>query len=359
MIILRDVAFESRARFMHDSVCEYPDTPEFDHSLGEHTIDISDGLQAHTDLLRNIYADVACVEGESDQQRYLDLLATMEFLYVAFAFGSLVEEHGQYSVQIDKTVLKKTYKKGSLAKRKRHLESYGFSMEYLTAQGEPAPVGSASQLAVSYDGHLSLVPAVKHFAGRIASLQEDTGKSICNRLGLFLRGDYEAAILQKPMARDALDPLRDDILVVVGEYREYWVDLVAGLHRKCGLKCSGFWHYGGTPGWGVSFSVKGKRPLAIFTLGPNIVFIEFTLPVDSAEGVIRSRKRYSDPIRERIESFHCVQCPKKCKGTNMTKIDGVSLCKGRAESRRIYAALASPNDFASVHVMLDIICPGT
>ena len=61
-------------------------------------------------------------------------------------------------------------------------------------------------------------------------------------------------------------------------------------------------------------------------------------------------------IREKIEGLHCVQCPKQCKGGNLTKIDGVWLCSGRAEARRIYTTLSTPEDFASVHAMLDLIC---
>jgi hypothetical protein len=38
----------------------------------------------------------------------------------------------------------------------------------------------------------------------------------------------------------------------------------------------------------------------------------------------------------------------------MIKVDGVSLCTGRAEARRIYLTL-SPEDFYSIYAMLDII----
>jgi hypothetical protein len=363
MIILKDVPFERRAQFLHDSICGYPDNPEFGQALSEHTadreihdIDIAGGLQAHHDLLRRMYADVACIEGQSDEKKYLDLVATMTFLYAVFAFGTLVHEHDQYSVRIDKAVLKQQYKKGSLAKRKHHLEHHGFPIKYLSAQGECRSLSKAAQLSLAYDRHPHLVPAVKHFAESIASIQEGRQKCTYNKLGIFVKGDYEAGILRKPIPRDALDPLRSDLLDTVDEYKQPWMDLVDALRNKCDLACSGFWTYGGTPSWGVSFFAKGKKPLAIFTLGSNIVFIEFTLPVSSAERIIRERKSYSEPIREKIEAFHCVQCPKKCKGSNLTKVDGVWLCTGRAEARRIYATLTFPQDFESIHSMIDIIC---
>jgi len=51
----------------------------------------------------------------------------------------------------------------------------------------------------------------------------------------------------------------------------------------------------------------------------------------------------------------------ECRGSNMCKIDGDSICKGRAEARRIYTTLSSPKDFESIHSMLgfDYFPPGT
>ena len=233
--------------------------------------------------------------------------------------------------------------------RKCHLEHHGFSIEYLSTQGECESLSKASQLSMSYDHHPTLVPAVKYFTESIESIQGSMIKCLYGKLAM-------AGILRKPILRDALDPLRNDILDTVDEYRHDWMVLVDLFSNKCGLECSGFWHYGFSPSWGVSFFAKGKKPLAIFTLGSNIVFVEFTLPLSSAERIIRERRSYSDSIREKIESFHCGLCPKKCKGINITKIDGVWLCKGRAEARRIYTTLSSPKDFESIHAMIDITC---
>lgn len=356
MIILKDVPFEKRAKFLHDGMSGYPDSPEFSEALSAYTVDIAAGLQAHHDLLRRIYYDTACIEGKDDHTKYLELVASMAFLYAVFAHGALLDERDQYSVLIDKAVLKQAYKKGGLAKRKRHLEYHGFSIRYLAEQGECASLSKASQLSVSYDRHPYLVPAVKCFAEGVASIMGDTRKSLYNQLGTFLKGDYEAGILQKPISRSAFDPLGDDVLDTIDKYRQDWVSLVGELRDKCGLECSGFWTYGGTPSWGISFAAKRQKPLAIFTLGSDIVFIEFTLPIGPAESIIHARQSYSDSIREQIESFHCVKCPKECKGSNLTKIDGVWLCEGRAEARRIYATLSSPQDFASIRSMIDIVC---
>ena len=366
MVILRDVPFERQARFLHDNVCRYPEGPEFAQALsalaGElPDVDVAAGLKAHHDALRGIYADLACVEGKGDKARYAELANTVAFLYAAFAFGTLAREGNGYSVRIDKAVLQQEYRKGSVAKRVRHLAYHGFSVRYLSPEGKPTSLSQASRLSIAYDRHPHLVPALQRFAASIASLPEATHKTSYNKLGIFMKADYPAAFLRVPIPRDALDPLRDDILATVDTYRQEWLGLVGRLRDECGLACSGIWGYGASPAWGVSFSAKGERPLAIFTLGSNIVFIEFTLPIDAAERIIRERQSYSDAIRERIESFHCVQCPKECKGSNMHKIDGVWLCKGRAEARRIYITLSSPRDFESIHSMLgfDYYPPGT
>jgi hypothetical protein len=273
-----------------------------------------------------------------------------------FAFGALLSGPAGHTVVIDKVTLGQTYRKGSLALRKRHLEYHGFSVRYLSAGEECKSLSQTSHVSVGYDRHTGLVPALKAFAEGVASMADDGQAPIYNRIGTFLKADYEAAFLGKPIPRDGLDPLRDDILRTVDTYQQEWGDLVDSLSNRCGMGCSGFWHYGASPSWSVSFSDRGSKPLAIFTLGSNVVFIEFTLPLNAAEQIIRARHTYSQLVRERIESFHCVQCPKDCKGVNLTKIEGVWLCKGRAEARRIYATLSVPEDFASIHSMIDMIC---
>jgi hypothetical protein len=358
--LLKNVPFERQARFLHDSVCPYPDSAEFAQALGERANDLASvdheaGLRAHRDALRRVYGDTACVEGRSDKAKYMELTNTVAFLYAFFAFGALVRENDGCSVWIDKASLGQTYKKGSVTRRERHLAHHGFAILYLSEEGECGSLGQASQLAIAYDRHPYLVPALHHLAACITALPDPADKPLPNQLGISMKADYEAAILRVPIPRDGMDSLRDDILATVDGYRQQWEDLVYRLRDQCGLECSGFWHYGASPSWGVSFSAKGEKPLAILTLGSNIIFVEFTLPLESADQIIRHRASYSELIREKIESFHCVQCPKECDGSNMAKVDGVRLCTGRAEARRIYATLSSADDSRSKRVVLDII----
>jgi hypothetical protein len=355
MIILKNIPFERQARFLLDNVCSVPEDPAFVEALREHGPDVMYGLRAHHDLLRRVYADTDCIEGAGDRERYLSLVATVSFLYACFAFGTLYRQDGQSRLRIDKTTLKQTYKKGSLSRRVRHLAHHGFTIETVSPQGARVSWRKASHLLMSYDRHPDLVPAVKVFAASIASIEGRLNDAVYGKLGMFLKADYAAAIFRKPGLRTALDPRREDILATVDTYRQDWLDLVGALVGRCGLACSGFWHYGGSPSWGISFYEKGKRPLLICTLGSNVVFVEFTLPLDAAERIIRERDRYSETIRERIESFRCVACPKKCRGDNMTRVDGVSLCTGRAEARRIYATLSTAEDLASIHSMLGMV----
>ena len=171
---------------------------------------------------------------------------------------------------------------------------------------------------------------------------------------MFAKGDYSASILQTTIRRDSIDPLRRDILAIVADYSEEWQDLV---NQAIGYKlsCSGFLSYFSTPSWGVSFFEKGTRPIMIFTLASNRIFIEFTLPVEAAERIIAERREFSKGIRQRIESFRCMRCSDKCKGKKIERVDGVSLCKGRAEARRIYMALSEPEDFQSIRRMTELV----
>ena len=83
-------------------------------------------------------------------------------------------------------------------------------------------------------------------------------------------------------------------------------------------------------------------------------FVELTLPLDAAESFIKQRTMYSRPIQEGLESFGCVHCPKKCTGKNLLKIDGITMCKGRAEGRRIYTMISTDEDFKSIEAIAEV-----
>ena len=354
MILLKNIPFERQVQFLRDNICPYPDGLKLDALPMPQDVDAAGGLTAFHALLSKLYSDVSCIEGEGDDKKLTELINTMTFLHTIFVFGTLSYENSTHAITIDKAVLQKQYKKGNLSFRQRHVESHGLIMQYRNAQGVCNSLRKASEITLSYPQQSDLIPAVKAFVDNAESL-EDGNDNITNSFGIFIKGDVEAALAAKSIRRSDLDPYRNDILRTVDSYKQDWVQLVDKLRSLDRLEWSGFLHYHASPSWGVSFAEKGKKPLLIFTLGSNVVFVEFTVPVDAAESIIRGRHAYSETIRGKIETFHCVNCPKKCKGANIIKIDGVSLCKGRAEARRIYVTLCTPEDFASIHTMLDEI----
>ena len=354
MILLKNVPFEKQIQFLRDNICPYPDGLPREALAVPHEVDISGGLRAFHALLHRFYTDVSCIEGEDDDnKKYAELINTLIFLHTIFVYGTPLSGDGA-SVVIDKSLFQQQYKKGNLTFRKRHVEHHGFVLTYLSPSGEGTSLRTASELQLSYPQDADLIPAVKSFVDNAES-REGGHQNITNSFGIFIKGDVEAAFAIKSIHRSDLDPLRGDILRTVDSYKADWVELIDKVHNQAGLECSGFLHYFLSPSWSVSFAEKGKKPLLIFTLGSDVVFVEFTVPVEAAESIIRGRHAYSETIREKIEAFHCVNCPKKCKGANIIKIDGVSLCTGRAEARRIYATLRTPADFDSIHAMLDEI----
>ena len=355
MILLKNVPLEKQAQFLVDNICAYPDSPAFAKALGPQAGELKEGLLAYQNLLRELYTDLSGIQGADDDKRYTELLNNGVFMHACFAVGTECTENGQPCLHVDKPALQKRYKKGAIANKIRHLGTHSVTIRTLLADGtECASLSKAAQLSLSYDGSPALVPAVKAFADAIESLEQPAQNGVYNELGMYLKADYVSAFLQQPPQRDELDPLRTDIVNTAGDYQFQWKCLVERLLGPCALHCSGFWHYHASPSWSISFAEPRKRPLIIFTLGSSIVFIEFTLPISFAEAIIRARSGYSAAIRERIDGFRCVKCPKKCKGSNMKKVDGVSLCTGRAEARRIYLTL-SFEDFDSIHAMLDRI----
>jgi len=363
VIILRDVPFDRRAKFMHDSMAILPGADSLTAALepaggAGDVAGLVGGLEAAHALWKRIYADPAGVEGKDDLDRQSNLVASMMLLHAVFSHGSLTASNGAPQVEVEKDLLKTVYKKGAFRRRKRHLARHGLELDYLLDGSQYRSLSKATHVAIRFPLDDGLVPALKRFADAAADLSPPPTQKAPVPLIAFMRANFGAAFLGAPTPRHHLDPLDPAILNTVGVYRGPWTDLARRLRDGCELGVTGFWTYGASGAWGVSFAAGRKRPMAMFTLASDIVFIEFTLPVDHAEPIILARRGYSHAIRERIEQFHCVKCPKACKGANLLDIDGVKLCTGRAEARRIYAPLETPEDFGSIHAMLDIIFVG-
>ena len=356
MIILRDVPFRKMARFLYDNVCEMPRELASDLELGGDRKDTAAGLADYLALLKEIYSDVESFEGEDSKTSYASLLNTVKLLYGCFTVGRVRRVDAGYEIVIGKSDLRKAYKGGSVSGIIELLGRYGLATTYIRDGGPCSTLRRASELIMKSERNPHVIPALKHFTDSANSAYPDVKERIYNQLGTFIKGDYESATMQKPISRSSLDPMRTDILQTVGSYSSSWTQTVDAMVNRAGWLCSGFLHYGHSPSWGVSFFEKGKRPAAIFTLGSEAVFIEFTLPLSAAEEIIRHRGEYASSVRERIESFKCVRCPKKCGGKNISKIDGVALCNGRAEARRIYMYLSEPDEFSSIRSMVDTIC---
>ncbi|MEM3088589.1 MAG: hypothetical protein QXP20_05700 [Candidatus Bathyarchaeia archaeon] len=360
MILQNDLPFSRRVKFLHDNVCEMPPDLHVSKTFGIDGTNIVSGLRDFLFLLKDVYTDMEFFRTGEDRKDYNSLFAGVLFLYAFCIHGELRRRNGEYSIDIDKSVLNQQYRKGNAVQKIRFLERHGLAFSFKRSGIECQSMDRATKLVMTCKDKPYLLPALKYFANKCD--RDDEGELIAdrqpewiyNKWGIFAKGDYSASILRIPIRRDSIDPLRSDILATVAGYSKDWKNLVTqAIGYK--LSCSGFVSFFSTPSWGVSFFEKGKKPIMIFTLASNRVFIEFTLPVEAAECIIAERRSFSKGIRQRIESFHCMRCSEKCKGKNIKRVDGVALCKGRAEARRIYMILSEPEDFQSIRRMMELV----
>ncbi len=317
-----------------------------------------EGLAHYQALLKAMYADVASFDKGNDEASYALLVNTGKLLFACFTVGTLTQAEDKDQLLINKAALLKIYKNGMLSEILEIWRRLGLVTVYLRDQSPSSTPSRATDLLMTSERSPHLVPALKRLADLANEAYTGVEDRISDAVCVFLKGDYKSAAGHSPIARGTLDPLRPDIVRTVGCYADQWSQLVAAMTKRAGWLCSGFMHYGYSPSWSVSFAEKGQRPTAIFTLASEVVFIEFTLPVATAEAIIRRRSSYAPSIRQAIEDFRCNKCPKECKGKNLTRANGVWLCKGRAEARRIYRVLSEPEGFDSILAMVDTICSG-
>ena len=366
MILLRDVPIYSQLCFLNANVRKMPDVRELcDMALPDVELYAGGFGTFHSFLLR-LYGQAEYLDGNDDAEKYAGLIHGLSLLYTAFSFGALKGGSGEYSIELDKGTLLQNYRHGRITRRTQLLEKHGFDISWISATGDQSSQAKANTLRVGFPEDSDLIPAVKCFVSAIEAIDNgvdgDPKKphnvfsfdSICNKHGVFLKGDFQTAFTGTGLRRDELNPREEDIVASAGKYGDAWLELVDILMDRHKLGCSGFFHYFSCPSWSISFADDGKRPFLIVTLGFERVFIELTLQLQTAEKVIRKRGQYSEKIRGRIESFRCVQCPKKCMGKNLRRVDGVSLCSGRAEARRIYSMISSAEDFDSVESITEL-----
>jgi hypothetical protein len=351
LIILRDIPFPRMAKFLHDNVCGLP--PDVMDSK------TAEGLREFHRLLRNIYADTEHFRKADDKLSYAALMNAVSFLFGCFVVGKVERKDGRTELLVDKQELAKTYRGGNTTGNLETLGCFGLQSKFLLGSGPCGTLRTATGFALASPNTAFLLPATKRFAELIEAAFLDTKDRIYGGVATFFKGDYATAIGLTSISRSTLDPMRPDILRTVGRFQANWTRLVDVMMSRAGWSPSGFLHYGFSPAWGVSFAGKRQRPTAIFTIGSEALFIEFTLPLAAAKCIILKRSTYAQSIRQRIESFKCVQCPKKCRGENLTSIDGVRVCTGRAEARRIYMYLSEPDEFESIEAMVETICRGT
>ena len=357
MIIQKHVSFARMARFYHDNVCDMPQAREGLGSAGDHQA-FASGLAHYQSLLKTLYSDLSSFDKGNDEASYFLLVNTVRMLFGCFTVGTLRQTDGRDELLVGKAALQKVYKNGMVSEILEIWRRYGLVASYLRDQSPAGTLSRATDLLITDERNPHLVFTLKRLADLANATYRDVEERIYDAVCVFLKGDFESAAGLAPIARTSLDPMRPDILRTVGRYRDRWAQLVDAMAVRAGWSCSGFMHYGFSPSWSVSFFEPGRRPPAIFTLGSEVVFIEFTLPLAAAEAIIRRRGEYAPSIRQAIEEFSCIKCPKECRGKNLVKIDGVFLCEGRAEARRIYRTLSEPAEFDSILSMIDIIfCP--
>ena len=355
MIIPKNVSFARMARFYHDNVW---DMPRRLGSLGpqEDQQAFVEALADYQDLLKAMYSDVALFERGSCEASYALLVNTVRMLFGAFTVGVVTNLDGRDALLLEKAALQQVYRNGMVSEILEIWRRFGLATAYLRNQSPVNTLSRATDFLITSERSPHLVPMLKRLADMANAVYRDVDERIYDPVGVFIKGDYESAAGLVPLVRNSLDPLRPDILRTVGTYSDRWMQLVQAMTTRAGWSCSGFMHYGFSPCWSVSFSKPGQRPPAIFTLASELIFIEFTLPLSAAETIIHHRGGYAPAIREAIESFRCNKCPKKCRGKNLTKIDGVFLCSGRAEARRIYRVLSEPAEFDSILSIVDTVC---
>jgi len=346
------------------NIRQRPDAGQLRALLSKEKAELVAGLLAYRALLKAMYSDAQHLKGRDDDAKIKALQDAVILLYTCAAFGNLKTREDCSTIAIEKQSLLSRYKRGGLPQKIRLMGAHGFAAGWTDAEGESVPQSKADAFSIAFPCDKSLIPAMKHFADRIEALEPTgsgkqgrhytgfSGDSVTGKVDLFGMADFAVAFGDASLAPYSVDPLREEVLAMAGTRKSAWEHLTRKLLDEYGLRCFGRTYLIGQ--WTISFHEKGKGPFLICGIRYDDVGVQLTVPVHAADAIIEHRRQYSPRIRKGLEGFGCVGCPKECKGKNLVKIEGLTMCTGRAEGRRIYLGAIDEDDFRSIEIMAEL-----
>jgi hypothetical protein len=328
-MLFQSSPFETRAAFLYRNVCDLPAELTEDRIEGPDKEEILEGLKAVRQLLLDIYADTSAYRVEDDLESYHRLTQTVLFLYLAGVHGELMREGEVSFLRLDKSLIRKHFKKPAVF----HLEvlqNYGFYFEYEKSGHTAETYQSCDTVFVYNESCPSFFPALKYFACRIPVM--DSKKDYAMQTDLFMRADFETALMGAGKRKEAIDPLQPGILRSLGPRADLWKVLVSGLISRQGLKsgCK-FWSYC-SPHWIIHLMRKGK-PVCIFTIHTDALFFEMAAPFDQLSAMALKKDKLAPILQKSMEQFGCIGCG-RCGGESISLVNGISLCTKEPWARR-------------------------
>jgi hypothetical protein len=248
---------------------------------------------------------------------------------MAGTHGELMREGEITFLSLNKSLIRMHFKKPA-AFYLVVLQNYGFYFEYEKNGHSAEAYQSCDTVRMYNESCLSLFPAIQYFISRIPVM--DSKKDYAMQADLFLRADFETALLGAGKRKEDINPLRPDILRSLGPRADLWKDLVSVLVEEQMLTAScKFWFYC-TPHWIIHLTRKGK-PVCIFTIHTDGLFFEMAAPFEQLETFSYEKERLVPALRKSMEQFGCIGCG-RCGGENISLVNGISLCSKEPWARR-------------------------
>jgi hypothetical protein len=328
-MLFQSSPFETRAAFLYRNVCDFPAELTLDRIESADKEEILEGFKYIRQLLLDIYADTGAYRVTDDLESYHRLTQTVLFLYTAGTYGELMQEGEVSFLRLDKSLIRKFFKKPA-AFHLEVLQNYGFYFKYEKSGHFAESYQYCDALLMYNESCPSFFPALMYLICRIPVM--DSKKDYAMQTDLFMRVDFETALLGRGKRKEDIDPLRPDILRSLGPRADLWKGLLYDLMAGHGLTAScKFWFYC-TPHWIIHLVRKGK-PVCIFTIHTDCLFFEMAAPFIQLSALAKVKDQLAPILQNSMEQFGCIGCG-RCGSESITLVNGVSLCTREPWARR-------------------------
>ena len=340
-----DVSFQETIQSLQDNVCNITEEDLDQITKNEQTDQFRSGILQYQSMIREVIIEMG--KTSQDYETVIKNIKLMfSSLYTICLFGNCEYLEGYSTLKIDNSCLSASIK--SALPLMTNMSKPMFWLKYFKNETPTTSLKSSTSVVVGSqypDLLFSLSKAVQH----IPPKQKNTYYT--DLFHLFLKADFPSIIGSTSVNKTEINPFRSDIINMLKGKQDLWKMLLQNFISRSSYQTSCSFYFFKTPKWIVHLLYKNK-PLFIFNLVYNKIFMEFSIPYLKRKDIIAGIQNFSPTFRAKMLELECAKCG-KCDGSSIEEINAVKICKNNPYCRRLNLFIETEDDVKTIILLAE------